>query len=82
MPFNVGDNVYILSTDAIRSGQLARIEQVLPKKLAVQDFQEYVVEFPDAKSEQFRFCLYREFELTSMPTRAGVPRSVARVRSH
>jgi hypothetical protein len=58
MPFNVGDSVYVLSSDAIRRGQLARIEQVLPKKLSVQDFQEYVVEFPDAASEQFRFCLH------------------------
>jgi hypothetical protein len=66
MPFNVGDSVYVLSPDAIRRGQLVRIEQVLPKKLSVQDFQEYVVEFPDAVSEQFRFCLYREFELTSI----------------
>jgi len=64
MPFNVGDSVYIWSSDAIRRGQLARVEQVLPKKLSVQDFQEYVVEFPDAASEQFRFCLYREFELS------------------
>jgi hypothetical protein len=64
MPFNVGDSVYVLSSDAIRRGQMARVEQVLPKKLSVQDFQEYVVEFPDAASEQFRFCLYREFELS------------------
>ena len=62
MPFNVGDSVYV-SSDASRRGHLARIEQVLPKTLSVQDFQEYVVEFPDAASEQFRFCLYREFEL-------------------
>ena len=66
MPFNVGDSVYVLCPDAIRRGQLVRIEQVLPKKLSVQDFQEYVVEFPDAVSEQFRFCLYREFELTTI----------------
>jgi len=70
MPFNVGDIVHVSSPDAIRSGQLVRIEQVLPKKLSVQDFQEYVVEFPDAVSEQFRFCLYREFELESNGGRA------------
>ena len=71
MPFNVGDSVYILSTDPIRRGRLARIEQVLPKKHSVQDFQEYVVEFPDAIREQFRFCLYREFELSNMAARGS-----------
>lgn len=67
MPFNKGDSVYVLSPSSIRRGRMARIEQILPKKLSVQDFQEYVVEFPDATSEQFRFCLYREFELGSAP---------------
>jgi hypothetical protein len=37
----------------------------------VQDFQEYVVEFPDAASETFRFCLYREFELSNVVPARG-----------
>ncbi len=74
MPFNVGDIVCVSSADAIRRGQLVRIEQVLPKKLSVQDFQEYVVEFPDAVSEQFRYCLYREFELAN-PAATGYGKS-------
>jgi len=72
MPFNVGDIVCVLSPDKIRGGQFARIEQILPKKLSVQDFQEYIVEFPNVASEKFRYCLYREFELSSVaPTRLG-----------
>jgi hypothetical protein len=72
MPFNVGDIVRVLSPDKIRCGQFVRIEQILPKKLSVQDFQEYVVEFPDVASEKFRFCLYREFELSNVaPARLG-----------
>lgn len=67
MPFNIGDSVYVLSPGSIRRGRMARIEQILPKKLSVQDFQEYIVEFPDDTSEHFRFCLYREFELGSTP---------------
>ena len=31
--------------------------------VTLQDFQEYLVEFAQGKSERFRFCLYREFEL-------------------
>jgi len=67
MPFNVGDIAYVLPAGARNRGQFARIEQILPKTLAVQDFQEYVVEFPGEVSEQFRFCRYREFELTNSP---------------
>jgi hypothetical protein len=63
MPFNVGDVVQICSPDVIRRGKRARIEGILPKRLAAQDFQEYLVEFANAPSERFRFCLYREFEL-------------------
>ena len=65
MPFNVGDSVYVLSSDATRRGHRVRIEQVLPKKLSVQDFQEYVVEYMNFRSERFRFGLCREFELRS-----------------
>jgi hypothetical protein len=72
MPFNVGDIVCVLSPDKIRGGQFVRIEQILPKKLSVQDFQEYIVEFPNFASEKFRYCLYREFELSRVaPTRSG-----------
>jgi hypothetical protein len=70
MPFNVGDVVHVLTPDAIRRGQLVRIEQIIPKKLTVHDFKVYIVEFPDAVSEQFRFCLYREFELENISGRA------------
>jgi len=63
MAFNVGDVVQICNADAIRSGKTVRIEWILPKRLSQEDFQEYVVEFPDAKPERFRFCVYREFEL-------------------
>ena len=63
MPFNVGDVVHICNADAIRRGKRVRIEGVLPKRLSEQDFQEYVVEFSNAPSERFRFCVYREFEL-------------------
>ena len=67
MPFNVGDIAYVLPPHPRNRGQLVRIEQVLPKKLSVQDFQEYVVEFPGEISEPFRFRLYREFELANSP---------------
>jgi uncharacterized protein (DUF1499 family) len=42
---------------------LARIQRVLPRTLSVQDFQEYVVEYMNVRSERFRFGLCREFEL-------------------
>ena len=63
MSFNVGDVVRVRVPSAVHGGQLARIEQVLPKRIYQQDFQEYVVEFSNVKQERFRFCLYREFEL-------------------
>src|SRR5216684_3905621 len=63
MPFSVGDVVCVSVRDVVRNGQLVRIERVLPKRHSVQDFQEYIVEFPQEVSERFRFCLYREFEL-------------------
>jgi hypothetical protein len=63
MSFNVGDVVRVQLEGAVHRGQLARIEQVLPKRGFTQDFQEYVVEFSDVPSERFRFCLYREVEL-------------------
>jgi hypothetical protein len=63
MSFNVGDVVRVRVPGALHGGQLARIEQVLPKRIHQQDFQEYVVEFSNVKKERFRYCLYREFEL-------------------
>ena len=63
MAFNVGDVVYILAPESLRKGKVARIEHVLPKRHSVQDFQEYVVEFPEEKSQKFQYCLYRECEL-------------------
>ncbi len=64
MPFNVGDVVRITNTNAVRPA-FARIHQVLPRTLSVQDFQEYVVEYMNSRSERFRFGLCREFELRS-----------------
>jgi hypothetical protein len=67
MPFVVGDIVYVWKADIRRSGQPARITQVLPKRLSQQDFQEYIVEFSVSSLKGPRFCLYREFELCSRP---------------
>jgi hypothetical protein len=61
--FSVGDTVTVSVKNAVHYGALARIEQVLPKTNSVQDFQEYIVEFPKEPADRFRFCLYREFEL-------------------
>ena len=61
MPFNVGDVVCVLVPDVVRQGRLARVEQVLPKRHSVQDFQEYIVEFPNEAKRKFRYCMYREF---------------------
>ena len=62
MPFNVGDVVRIKNNNALRSGP-ARVQRVLPRTMSVQDFQEYVVEFINCRSETFRFGLCREFEM-------------------
>jgi hypothetical protein len=62
MPFNVGDVVRVKNANELRPG-LARIQQVLPRTLSIQDFQEYVVEFMNFRSERFRFGLCRECEL-------------------
>jgi len=67
MAFNVGDVVQICNADARRSGKVARIEWVLPNRLSQQDFQEYVVEFPN-DLDRFRFCVYREYELRMAST--------------
>ena len=64
MPFNVGDVVRIRHANAVRPA-CARIQRVLPRTLAVQDFQEYVVEYLNFRSERFRFGVCREFELRS-----------------
>jgi len=68
MPFNVGDVVQICNGDAGCNRKVGRIEGVLPKRLSQQDFQEYVVEFQSFRSERFRFCIYREFELREAPS--------------
>ena len=67
MAFNVGDVVQICSADSIRSGKFARIEWIVPNRFSQQDFQEYVVEFPQ-DSKRSRFCVYREFELRRQET--------------
>jgi hypothetical protein len=64
MAFNVGDVVRIRHANAVRPAK-ARIHQVLPRTLSVQDFQEYVVEYLAFRSERFRFGVCREFELRS-----------------
>ena len=63
MPFNVGDVVQVLNTRPARSRGNGRIQRVMPRRLMVQDFQEYVVEFVNAPDGRFRFGLCREFEL-------------------
>ena len=62
MPFNVGDVVRIQNPNALRP-PCARVQRVLPRMLSVQDFQEYVVEFLDVRSERFRFGVCRESEM-------------------
>lgn len=63
MPFNVGDPVFVSVLNAPQHSRAGRIEQVLPNRSSLQDFQEYVVEFPLERSRRFQFRLYREFEL-------------------
>ncbi len=62
MPFNVGDMVRIQNSNALKPTR-ARVQRILPQTLSVQDFQEYIVEFANFRSERFRFGLCREFEL-------------------
>lgn len=62
MPFNVGDVVRIGNTNAVRPA-FARVQRVLPQTLAIQDFQEYVVEYVNFNSERFRFGVCREIEM-------------------
>jgi hypothetical protein len=62
MPFKTGDVVRVKNVNALRS-PYARIQRVLPRTLSIQDFQEYVVEYLNCRSESFRFGLCREFEL-------------------
>ena len=63
MPFNVGDPVVVAALNASQHSPRGRIEQVLPNRTTLQDFQEYVVEFPLERSRRLQFRLYREFEL-------------------
>jgi hypothetical protein len=62
MPFNVGDVVRIRNANAVRPA-FARIQQVLPRRVSVQDYQEYVVEYVDFCSERFHFGVCRECEM-------------------
>ena len=62
MPFNVGDVVRIRNTNAVRPA-FARVQRVLPRRVSVQDYQEYVVEYVNFRSERFRFGVCREFEM-------------------
>ena len=62
MPFNIGDVVRVKNANAVRS-PYAKIQRVLPRTLSIQDFQEYVVEYLNCRSESFRFGLCRVFEL-------------------
>ena len=62
MPFNVGDIVRIQNTNCVRPA-FARVQQVLSRTVAIQDFQEYIVEFMNCRSERFRYGLCREFEM-------------------
>jgi hypothetical protein len=63
MPFNVGDTVFVAAPQAPQCSQAGRIEQVLPSRNSLVDFQEYVVAFPLERSRRLQFGLYREFEL-------------------
>ncbi len=71
MPFNVGDVVCVVVSDAVRHGKVARVDHVLPKRYSVEDFQEYIVEFPNEAKRKFRFCIYREFELRDSKSEAS-----------
>ncbi len=62
MPFNVGDIVRIQNTNAVRPA-FARVQQVLSRTVCIQDFQEYIVEYINCRSERFRYGLCREFEM-------------------
>lgn len=67
MAFNVGDLVCVCDAHALRNSQQpGRIKQVLPNRYSVPDLQEYVVEFPQERSQRFQFCLYRESELRGL----------------
>jgi len=62
MPFNIGDVVRIQNPNPFRPAS-ALIRQVLPPTLSVADFQEYVVEYLNFRSEAFRFGVCRESEM-------------------
>jgi len=63
MSYQIGDFVRVWEIDAQHGDQVGRINQVLPRRLAESDFQEYVVEFQSLPYDRFRFSLCREFEL-------------------
>ena len=62
MPFSVGDIVRIQNPNAVRPA-IARVQQVLAHTTSIQDFQEYIVEYLNCRSERFRYGLCREFEM-------------------
>ena len=62
MPFSVGDIVRIQNPNGVRPA-VARVQQVLSRNISIQDFQEYIVEYLNCRSEKFRYGLCREFEM-------------------
>ena len=62
MPFCVGDIVRIQNPNGVRPA-VARVQQVLSRNVSIQDFQEYIVEYLNCRSERFRYGLCREFEM-------------------
>jgi hypothetical protein len=60
--FKVGDVVRVRNANPVRPA-FGRIQRVLPRTLSVADFQEYVVEYMNCRSETFQYGLCREFEL-------------------
>ena len=73
MPFNVGDVVRVKNANTVRA-PYARIQRVLPRMLSIQDFQEYIVEYLNCRSESFRFGVCREWELGSDGVESGINR--------
>ena len=71
MPFNVGDVVRVKNANTVRA-PYARIQRVLPRTLSIQDFQEYIVEYLNCRSESFRFGVCREWELGTEGTESGI----------
>lgn len=62
MAYIPGDVVRVQNHRGFDRGR-ARVQSVLEKKPVAPDFQEYIVEFDEFRSERFRFGLCREFEM-------------------